>query len=293
MRVKCIPTPSYIDNCDVRLHYSSRAGLHWPEHTHEEHQIIIAAESGASCEISWRTKTGASRTVALPGQNIIYILGGTPHAFRTGAAGSFVSLGVSQALARRFTLGNLWDDVRITQCWRAYRGDLFILGLVDVLREFCQCLDEPDSLDPDLDSLARLLASRLLRLERDRKAITAEGLTPLQLRKVDSYIATHIRDAMSVESLALAAGLKKDHFAHLFKTSTGMSPHCYIIGRRIRHAQNLRKTSALSMAEIAVEAGFCDQSHLGRRIKSHCFRETKKIRRIIPRAAGTSNTQKR
>ena len=57
--------------------------------------------------------------------------------------------------------------------------------------------------------------------------------------------------------------LSRFHFIHKFKKETGLTPHQYIAQNRMREAKKLL-TSGSSIADAAVAAGFCDQSHLNR-----------------------------
>ena len=57
------------------------------------------------------------------------------------------------------------------------------------------------------------------------------------------------------------------YFSQLFKESTGITPHQYVIRCRIDRAKDLLKQGKLSIAEIAKEVGFVDQSHLHRHFK--------------------------
>jgi AraC-like DNA-binding protein len=90
------------------------------------------------------------------------------------------------------------------------------------------------------------------------------GLSASALRRVRAYIDNHIENAVDLRTLADIAGLSLSYFARAFKKSTGMTPHAYLMGQRLLQARDLLTQSTLSLAEIAVVSGFCDQSHLTR-----------------------------
>jgi AraC family transcriptional regulator len=47
----------------------------------------------------------------------------------------------------------------------------------------------------------------------------------------------------------------------------GVPVHQYLIQRRLEHAKNLLRRNGLSIAEIALAAGFAHQSHLARHMR--------------------------
>ncbi len=57
------------------------------------------------------------------------------------------------------------------------------------------------------------------------------------------------------------------HFARLFKQTTGLPPHQFVIHRRIECAKRLIVAGRLSLSQIAIEVGFSDQSQLNRHFK--------------------------
>ena len=62
--------------------------------------------------------------------------------------------------------------------------------------------------------------------------------------------------------LAELLGLSKGHFARTFKRAFGVSPHAYVLRRRIEVAQGLMLTTCEPLSSIALTCGMCDQSHL-------------------------------
>jgi AraC family transcriptional regulator len=121
------------------------------------------------------------------------------------------------------------------------------------------------------ESLANVLAVHLLRhiltprqLERGRDGT----LPPGRLRAVVEYIEEHLGGGPSLAQLAAVVGLNPYHFARQFKAATGLPPHQYVIGRRVERARHLMQAGTdLSLAEVALSAGFSDQSHFCRHFK--------------------------
>jgi AraC-like DNA-binding protein len=89
------------------------------------------------------------------------------------------------------------------------------------------------------------------------------------LRRVREFIEAHLEENISIQTLAGIAGLSMYHFARAFKKSEGMTPHEYLIQRRVRRAKDLLAGTDLPLSEIALASGFSDQSHCARRFREH------------------------
>jgi AraC-like DNA-binding protein len=101
---------------------------------------------------------------------------------------------------------------------------------------------------------------------RDMEAYAGRGrmLTPLQERRVTSRLLDDLAGDSSLAALAALCGLSRSHFVRAFKQTTGMSPHHWLLVHRARRAKDLLRATRLPIAEIALECGFADQSHLTR-----------------------------
>jgi AraC-like DNA-binding protein len=94
------------------------------------------------------------------------------------------------------------------------------------------------------------------------------GLAPARASRVCEYIDLHLQENIALEALAEIAQLSVHHFARAFRQSLGIPPHNYIVQRRVEHAQQLIRNTDLPLSEIAIEAGFTDQSHLARHFRT-------------------------
>ncbi|MBX3180896.1 MAG: helix-turn-helix transcriptional regulator [Candidatus Hydrogenedentes bacterium] len=123
------------------------------------------------------------------------------------------------------------------------------------------------------ESLANVLAVQLIRQFSNRQgsngAIRGSGgrLAQHAFRAVEEYIHAHLDQNIALADLAGVAHLSEFHFARLFKQTTGMPPHQFVIHQRVERAKRLIAAEQLSLAQIAIEVGFSDQSQLTRHFK--------------------------
>ena len=97
----------------------------------------------------------------------------------------------------------------------------------------------------------------------------SQGLTSRQVGRVTDFILAHLNQDLTLESLAQQISFSPYHFARLFRQATGESPHQFVLHLRVEKAQGLLKETDASLAHIALESGFANQSHLTRIFKRH------------------------
>lgn len=120
------------------------------------------------------------------------------------------------------------------------------------------------------EGLATALAAHLLQAYSHTPrppGENAKGLPAPLLRKIVSLIEDRLAEDLSLDDLANEIGLSPSHFATLFQQTTGLSPHRYLLQRRLERAQWLLRSTRLSIGEIAATVGFYDQSHLVRQMR--------------------------
>ena len=72
-----------------------------------------------------------------------------------------------------------------------------------------------------------------------------------RLQRVLEFIEAHIEDDLNVATLASTACLSPLHFARVFKTATGESPHQYVSARRLEHAKALLTQTDRTLVDIS------------------------------------------
>ena len=101
---------------------------------------------------------------------------------------------------------------------------------------------------------------------------TTGGLSPWRENLVKQLILDHLGDTLEVTELARACALSRSHFSRAFKCSTGVSPQDWIRQQRIARAKQLIQNTDLTLTQISLECGFCDQAHF-----SHIFTRSEGI----------------
>lgn len=90
------------------------------------------------------------------------------------------------------------------------------------------------------------------------------GLAPWQERRVKELLRMKLAEGMPLIELARECGLSPSAFVRGFKRSTGMSPHQWLLMRRVDRAMELMHDHSRTLADIALSCGFADQSHFTR-----------------------------
>jgi AraC family transcriptional regulator len=89
-----------------------------------------------------------------------------------------------------------------------------------------------------------------------------------RLRAVVEYVEEDLDSAPTLGQMAAAARLSPYYSARQFKAASGLPPHQYVILRRVERARQLLQAGTdLSLAEVALHAGFSDQSQFTRHLK--------------------------
>jgi AraC family transcriptional regulator len=109
------------------------------------------------------------------------------------------------------------------------------------------------------DHIAEAYGDFTTKATRDRL-----GLTARQLRQALEYIEANLSQDVSLADVANASATSVSSLARGFKTALGISPHRWLLNRRIALAQRLIYKGATPLNEVAISCGFADQSHLTR-----------------------------
>jgi AraC-like DNA-binding protein len=114
------------------------------------------------------------------------------------------------------------------------------------------------SAEAGLERLSSLLAPPAL-------ADLAGAAMPVwQRRMVMRYIDENLAGAIECRDLAQLVGLSRSYFARQFKGAFGEGPRAFVIRRRVELSKALMLQTSQRLCDIALAAGFADQSHMTR-----------------------------
>ena len=86
-------------------------------------------------------------------------------------------------------------------------------------------------------------------------------LAKWRLKRAMDYVEARLAEPVRLADVALAAGLTRMHFAAQFRAATGLSPHEYLLRRRVERAQEMLAETDMSVVDVALSVGFQTQSH--------------------------------
>lgn len=114
--------------------------------------------------------------------------------------------------------------------------------------------------------LLSLLAAWITRHADDGGTPPRAGREPRALALAREFLAARCAEDPDLAETARVAGLSPFHFLRVFRRTTGLTPHAFLVQCRVRRAQGLLRRG-LDPARVAAETGFADQSHLTRQFK--------------------------
>lgn len=263
-----VPKPAVLSSSgwgSIYLELHQQPKFETIEHQHTMHVIAYGVSDSSLGE---RWLDGKPRIETRIKGDIAIIPAGISHRCNWNAPAQFMILAIESALL--FQVAQDWvNPDRIELMPHFMMGqDALLQGI------FCALRDELDSGKIGgyllIDSLKTTLAIHLIRnycIAKPKLSSYGDGLSKLALQQVREYINEHLHQDIKLIDLAAIAQMSSYHFLRLFKQSMGITPHQYILQRRIAKAKYLLQQGELSIAEVAALVGFCDQSHFTRYFK--------------------------
>ncbi len=128
-------------------------------------------------------------------------------------------------------------------------------------------LDSPETSLLEAESrLLDVLTMMILRHAENRLTLGFRSCSHRAVARAVDYLQAHYDENPSLERLSEIAGLSRFHFLRVFSRRMGLPPHAYLTQLRVGRAKDLIGRGN-AIADVALETGFSDQSHLNRHFK--------------------------
>ena len=208
--------------------------------------------------------------------------------------GTFQDYSVEPTL-QRWTL--LWAHFRVRPGWLdlldwpAMEPGMLRLSLAghplrDELREqFERVHARALATDPLRDRLAmNALEGLLLLCEQANPNRGAHAAVDARIRQTMDYIARHLDQKLTLDTLSEISGLSESRLGHRFREVVGLSPMAYVEQQRIERAKQLLTMTSLSVKEISRQVGYDTQFYFSLRFKRASSVSPTEFRRRVMRA---------
>ncbi|WP_119392557.1 AraC family transcriptional regulator [Taklimakanibacter lacteus] len=140
----------------------------------------------------------------------------------------------------------------------------------ELAQMFCAAHRALEGKDEALLADEKLIGFYLTAIERyagGLPGMIAAGQEPDAVARIKDYLMAHLAEATDFQTLAEQAGLSAWHLIRVFRKATGLTPHAWLVDRRVHQARELLRAGE-SPSHIAVQCGFADQAHLTRSFKA-------------------------
>src|SRR4051794_28701239 len=95
------------------------------------------------------------------------------------------------------------------------------------------------------------------------------GLAPWQVKRACERLDSDLSGKFTLQEIAAELGLSVSLFSRAFRPSVGLPPHQWLLRQRVSAAKQLMTVRELPLSEIAISAGFANQSHFTRVFSAH------------------------
>lgn len=220
---------------------------HMDCHEHSYSQVVIGLKGQAEFEVN-----GLGNLVG-PGQGCV-VTASSDHAF-----GGVV--GQSDILVLNMPVATDYDPLMLDKINQLSSTDTYFQLDSQIQKLIRMLVQEMQSSPDDLllsracnDTVVALLQRHISAFETSYKE------SRFDLDAIDRYIDHHLSHKISVAQLAGSVFLGESQFHMLFKEQMGITPHQYVLGKRIDMARKLIERGTLNLGQIAEFTGFSGQS---------------------------------
>ena len=114
-------------------------------------------------------------------------------------------------------------------------------------------------------------------------------IAPFWLRRIQDKLRVEFRDRLTMDDLALEAGVHPVHLSRVFRRFAGMGIGEFVHRLRVREACERMMDHETSLADLSCDLGFADQSHFTRTFRTLTGYSPSAFRALLAREAITSS----
>lgn len=90
----------------------------------------------------------------------------------------------------------------------------------------------------------------------------------VHLRHARDHLDRNFASVVGLDEAARIAGVSKFHFLRLFASTYGVTPGAYVTNRRIERAQDLLRTTNLTVTEVCMAVGYSSLGSFATRFRA-------------------------
>ena len=234
----------------------------WGEHVHEQEQVSCLLDD-VEYVVRVQNAGGVWRQLEIHGPAVWVIPQGAPHSLICTKESDMMTLFCEQQFVRD-TLGPEQTEFTVIPLPQLVGRDVLIGRLVRAFRGLCRGENIGHGLY--VESIGTTLATHILRalFKSGVSCARSGGLPDDVLPKITHYIDEHLGEKLDLGTLARVCAISPSHFGRLFKNSFSLTPHEYVMRRRVERAEELLKTTSRKELDIALLCGFSDDTLMAR-----------------------------
>lgn len=216
-------------------------------HEHSYTQVVIGLKGQAEFDVN-----GRGNYIG-PGQGCV-VTSGSDHAF--GGV-----IGQSDILVLNMPLPSNDDPLMLQKLNELSQSNVYFQLDAQIQRLIQMLVHEMQASPEDL-LLSRACNDTVIALMQRHISVLASSRkdSRFDLEAIDRYIEQNLNRRITVAQLAGSVFLGESQFHMLFKEQMGITPHQYVLGKRIDMAKALIEQGNLSLGQIADLTGFSGQS---------------------------------
>jgi len=107
-----------------------------------------------------------------------------------------------------------------------------------------------------------------------------EQMETKPIRRAKNFIAEHLGEPISLESVSDVVGFNTAYFGTMFKNETGSTFSDYLLSKRMERAKELLRDTNNSVADICETVGYCDVKHFSKIFSKYTSLKPREYRRL-------------